>query len=55
MEELIECKSEFEVRDCLGDYLSGDYKKDLKRAVKGRKKTFSEALYEEAYQNDQQP
>jgi hypothetical protein len=49
-----ECKNEFEVRDCLGGYLTGNYEKDHKRAEK-HGTTFSEELYEEAYQNDQQP
>ena len=47
--------SEFGVRDALGGDMSGDYKKDLARVEKQSKKTFSEDLYNEAYQNQEQP
>jgi len=54
-EELKQITSEFDVRDALGGDMSGDYKKDLARVEKNSKKTFTKELYEEAYQNQEQP
>jgi hypothetical protein len=52
--ELREVKDFFNVLDSLGGKITGDYQKDLKRANK-LGVTFSNALYEDAYQMNEQP
>ena len=52
---LKEITSEFGVRDALGGAISGNYKKDLAQVKKQSHKTFSKELYDEAYQNTEQP
>jgi hypothetical protein len=49
-----ECKSEFEVRDCLGGDVTEDFDADLKRAQKTGS-TFSKHLHDKALQNTMQP
>lgn len=51
---IVELKTEFEVRDALGGSVSGDYKKDVARLMKNNQ-ICSEALYDEAYQNTMCP
>ena len=52
--ELREVKDFFNVLDSLGGKITGDYQKDLKRANK-LGVTFSNELYEDAYQMNEQP
>ena len=47
--------NEFDVRDALGGSMSGDYEKDKKKVQERYGKTFTEKLYQETLQMQEQP
>jgi len=52
--ELREVKDFFQVLDSLGGHITGEYCEDLRRAKK-LGVTFTQELYDEAYQMNEQP